>query len=139
MKARISVITIGVDDLERAVAFYREGLGLRTEGIVGTQYDNGAVAFFDMQAGLKLALWPRTSIAADSGLPLGPRSSTEMALAHNVGTETEVRDIMARALAAGARAVKQPGPAFWGGYTACFLDPDGHLWEIAFNPKWPSG
>jgi uncharacterized protein len=137
MKARISVITIGVDSLERAVAFYRDGLGLVTEGIVGTQYENGAVAFFDMQAGLKLALWPRKSIAADSGLPLGQPSSTEMALAHNVGTEAEVREVMAKAHAAGAKVIKNPGPAFWGGYTGCFQDPDGHLWEIAFNPKWP--
>ena len=137
MKARISVITIGVDNLERAVAFYRDGMGLATEGIVGTQYENGAVAFFDMQAGLKLALWPRRSIAADSGLPLAPPSSTEMALAHNVGTEAEVREIMAKAQAAGAKVIKNPGPAFWGGYTGSFQDPDGHLWEIAFNPKWP--
>jgi uncharacterized protein len=137
MKPRISVITIGVDSLERSVAFYRDGLGWPTEGIVGTQYENGAVAFFDMQAGLKLALWPRKSIAADSGLPLGPPSATEMALAHNVGTEAEVRVIMAKAQAAGAKVIKPPGPAFWGGCTACFQDPDGHLWEIAFNPKWP--
>jgi uncharacterized protein len=137
MKARISVITIGVDNLERAVAFYRDGLGLATEGIVGTQYENGAVAFFDMQAGLKLALWPRKSIAADSALPPAPPSSTEMALAHNVGTEAEVREIMAKAQAAGAKVIKNPGPAFWGGYTGSFQDPDGHLWEIAFNPKWP--
>jgi uncharacterized protein len=137
MKPRISVITIGVDSLERSVAFYRDGLGLVTEGIVGTQYENGAVAFFEMQAGLKLALWPRKSIAADSDLPLGPPSSTEMALAHNVGTEAEVREIMAKAQAAGAKVIKSPGPAFWGGYTGSFQDPDGHLWEIAFNPKWP--
>ena len=137
MKPRISVITIGVDSLERSVVFYRDGLGLITEGIVGTQYENGAVAFFDMQAGLKLALWTRKSIAADSGLPLGPPSSTEMALAHNVAAEAEVREIMAKAQAAGAKVIKHPGPAFWGSYTGSFQDPDGHLWEIAFNPKWP--
>jgi len=137
MKPHLSVITLGVDDLDRAVSFYRDGLGLDTEGIVGTQYENGAVAFFDLQAGLKLALWPRQSIAADTGLALGPRSATEMALAHNVATESEVRDLVARAKMAGANIVKEPGPAFWGGYTACFQDPDGHLWEIAFNPKWP--
>jgi catechol 2,3-dioxygenase-like lactoylglutathione lyase family enzyme len=137
MKARISVITLGVNDLERAVAFYKDGLGLPTEGIIGSQYENGAVAFFEMQAGLKLALWPRKSIAADAGLPLGPVSSTEMALAHNVASKQEVREVFAKAQNAGAKAIKEPGAAFWGGYTACFQDPDGHLWEVAFNPKWP--
>jgi uncharacterized protein len=137
MQARLSVITLGVDDLERSVRFYRDGLGLPTQGIVGTQYPNGAVAFFDLQAGLKLALWTRQSLAVDAGLPVGPRSATEMALAHNVATEAEVRDILNQALAAGATLIKAPGPAFWGGYTAGFQDPDGHLWEIAYNPKWP--
>ena len=136
MKPRLSVITLAVDDLPRAVAFYRDGLGLPTEGIVGTQYALGAVAFFELQAGLKLALWPRTSLAADAGLPLGPRSATEMALAHNVGSQAEVDALLARARAAGATVLREPGPAFWGGWTALFQDPDGHLWEIAFNPKW---
>jgi uncharacterized protein len=71
MKPRITLITIGVDDLERAVKFYRDGLGLKTEGIVGTQFEYGAVAFFDLQEGLKLALWPRKSIAHDTGIALG--------------------------------------------------------------------
>jgi len=136
VKPRLSVITLAVDDLPRAVAFYRDGLGLPTEGIVGTQYALGAVAFFELQAGLKLALWPRTSLAADAGLPLGPRSATEMALAHNVGSQAEVDALLARARAAGATVLREPGPAFWGGWTALFQDPDGHLWEIAFNPKW---
>jgi catechol 2,3-dioxygenase-like lactoylglutathione lyase family enzyme len=136
VKPRLSVITLAVDDLPRAVAFYRDGLGLPTEGIVGTQYEHGAVAFFELQAGLKLALWPRTSLAADAGLPLGPRSATEMALAHNVGSQAEVDALLARARAAGATVLREPGPAFWGGWTALFQDPDGHLWEIAFNPKW---
>jgi catechol 2,3-dioxygenase-like lactoylglutathione lyase family enzyme len=137
VRPRLSVITLAVDDLPRAVAFYRDGLGLPTEGIVGTQYALGAVAFFELQAGLKLALWPRTSLAADAGLPLGPRSATEMALAHNVGSPAEVDALLARARAAGATVLREPGPAFWGGWTALFQDPDGHLWEIAFNPKWP--
>jgi catechol 2,3-dioxygenase-like lactoylglutathione lyase family enzyme len=72
MQPRITVLTLGVDDLERAVTFYRDGLGLKTEGIVGTEFEHGAVAFFDLQAGLKLALWPRTSLAHDAGLPVGP-------------------------------------------------------------------
>ncbi len=137
MKPRLTVITLGVDDLEKAVAFYRDGLGLRTEGIVGTQYENGAVAFFDLQGGLKLALWPRASLAADSGLPLSTRSATEMALAQNVASEAEVRAVIEQARLAGATVIKEPGPAFWDGYTGVFQDPDGHLWEIAYNPKWP--
>lgn len=137
MKPRLSVITLGVDDLGRALAFYRDGLGLATEGIVGTQYEYGAVVFFELQAGLKLALWPRASLAADTGLSVGPRSATEVALAHNVASEAEVRELLARARAAGATVLREPGPAFWGGYTACFQDPDGHVWELAYNPKWP--
>ena len=137
MKPRITVITLGVDDLERAVAFYRDGLGLETEGIVGTQYPNGAVAFFDMQAGLKLALWPRKSLAADAGLALAEPSATEVAGAQNVASPQEVDTVIAQARAAGATILKPPGPAFWGGHTGCFQDPDGHVWEIAFNPHWP--
>ena len=137
MKPRITVITLGVDDLDRAVAFYRDGLGLATEGIVGTQYPNGAVAFFDMQAGLKLALWPRKSLAADAGLALTEPSATEVAVAQNVASPQEVDAVIAQARAAGAKILKQPGTAFWGGYTGCFQDPDGHVWEIAFNPQWP--
>jgi uncharacterized protein len=137
MKPRITVITLGVEDLGRAVAFYRDGMGLATEGIVGTQYEHGAVAFFDMQPGLKLALWPRKSLAADAGLPLAAPSATEVAVAQNVASPQEVDAVIAQAKAAGAKVLKQPGPAFWGGYTGGFQDPDGHVWEIAFNPNWP--
>src|SRR6185503_17304123 len=76
MKPRITLITLGVQDLERAVRFYRDGLGWKTEGIVGKEFEHGAVAFFDLQAGLKLALWPRKSLAHDSGLKVGARSAT---------------------------------------------------------------
>lgn len=138
MEPRISVITLTVDDLEKAIAFYRDGLGLPTEGIVGTQFENGTVAFFDLQAGLKLALWPRRSLAAETGLPLGAPSATEMLLSHNVASEAEVNRIMLRASEAGARVLKAAGAAFWGGHAGYFQDPDGHAWEIAYNPKWPN-
>lgn len=134
MKPTISVITLGVDDLERAVAFYRDGLGLKTEGIVGTQFEHGAVAFFDLQAGLKLAVWPRRSLAHDSGLEVGPRSSTEVSLGHNVNEKAEVDRVMAQAEAAGAGIVKPAEDTFWGGYAGYFRDPDGHLWEVVYNP-----
>lgn len=136
MKHGISVITLGVDDLERALAFYRDGLGLETEGIVGRQYENGAVAFFDLQSGLKLALWPRESLARDSGLPLGARSSTDVLLSHNVATREEVDAMMSQAEAAGATIIKTARIVFWGGYAGYFLDPDQHLWEVVWNPQW---
>lgn len=134
MKAGLSVVTLGVDDLERAVRFYRDGLGLRTEGIVGQQYATGAVAFFDMRPGLRLALWPRRSLAQDTGLEVAPRSPTEFSLGHNVASQREVDEVMAQAMAAGARLVKAAQSTFWGGYAGYFQDPDGHLWEIVWNP-----
>jgi catechol 2,3-dioxygenase-like lactoylglutathione lyase family enzyme len=136
MKPRITLVTLGVDDLERSVNFYRDGLGLKTQGIVGTQFEHGAVAFFDLEGGLRLALWPRQSLAHDSGLPVGPRSATEFSLAHNVASKEEVDAVMDQARRAGATIVKPSGATFWGGYAGCFQDPDGHLWEVALNPQW---
>ena len=136
MKPRITLITLGVDDVERAVRFYRDGLGLKTEGIVGTEFAYGAVAFFDLQAGLKLALWLRTSIAHDTGLPLGSPSSTEFTLGHNVSFKVEVDEVMAQATRAGAVVIKPAHDTFWGGYAGYFQDPDGHLWEVVWNPQW---
>jgi catechol 2,3-dioxygenase-like lactoylglutathione lyase family enzyme len=136
MKPRITLITLGVDDLERAVRFYRDGLGLQTAGIVGTEFEYGAVAFFDLQAGLKLALWSRASIAHDTGLPPGSPSSTECTLGHNVSSKVEVDEVMAQAKRAGAVVVKPAHDTFWGGYAGYFQDPDGHLWEVAWNPQW---
>lgn len=136
MKPRITLITLGVDDLERAVRFYRDGLGLKTDGIVGTEFEYGAVAFFDLQAGLKLALWPRASLAHDSGLELGSRRSTEFSIGHNVSSKSEVDSVMEQAKRAGAVIVKPAHDTFWGGYAGYFLDPDSHLWEVAWNPQW---
>ena len=135
MKPRISLVTLAVDDLERAVSFYRDGLGLHTPGIVGTEFEHGAVAFFDLAGGLKLALWPRASLAHDIAQPVGPRSATEFTLANNVRTREEVDDVMAQAQRAGARIVKPAQDTFYGGYAGCFADPDGHLWEVAWNPQ----
>ena len=136
MKARITLLTLGVDDLERAVAFYRDGLGLPTEGIVGTEFEHGAVAFFALESGVKLALWPRASLAHDAGLTPGPASATEFSIAHNVGSREEVDAVMAEAATAGAGIVKPAADTFYGGYAGYFRDPDGHLWEIAWNPAW---
>jgi catechol 2,3-dioxygenase-like lactoylglutathione lyase family enzyme len=136
MKPLITLITLGVDDLERSLRFYRDGLGFATEGIVGQQYEYGAVVFFQLQSGLRLALWPRKSIAHDTGLAMGPRSATEFTLAHNVRSKQEVDEVMAQVGAAGAVIVKPAHTTFWGGYTGYFQDPDGHVWEVAFNPQW---
>jgi hypothetical protein len=103
------------------VRFYRNGLGLRTEGIVGTEVEHGAVAFFDLQAGLKLALWPRTSIAHDTGIALGSSNATAFTLGHNVASKAEVDEVMAQATRAGAIVVKPAHDTFWGGY-AGYLD-----------------
>jgi uncharacterized protein len=135
MKPRITLLTLGVDDLDRAVVFYRDGLGLPTQGIVGTEFEHGAVAFFDLENGLKLALWPRASIAHDSGLPETPASSTDFSLGHNVNSRREVDEAMRNAEQAGADIVKRAHETFWGGYAGYFRDPDGHLWEVAWNPQ----
>ncbi|HEY4072877.1 MAG TPA: VOC family protein [Herbaspirillum sp.] len=135
MKPRITLITLGVDNLEHSVRFYRDGLGLETQGIVGQEFEYGAVAFFELQAGLKLALWPRSSIARDTGLAVGLPSATEFTLAHNVSTKGEVDEVMHQVEQAGGVIVKPAAEAFWGGYTGYFQDPDGHLWEVAWNPQ----
>jgi catechol 2,3-dioxygenase-like lactoylglutathione lyase family enzyme len=134
MKPRITVLTLGVDNLERAVAFYRDGLGFATDGIIGQEFEYGAVAFFNLQSGLRLALWPRSSIAHDSGLVRSPRSPTEFTLGHNVGSKQEVDVIMAQAKKAGAVIVKEAEDTFYGGYAGYFQDPDQHLWEVVWNP-----
>jgi hypothetical protein len=136
MKPRITVITIGVDDLEKSLAFYRDGLGLPTQGIIGAEFEHGAVAFFDLQAGLKLAIWPRANIAYDAGVPLGAPSTTELTLGHNVASRVEVDKVMEQAKKAGAAIVKPAQDTFWGGYSGYFKDPDEHLWEIVWNPQW---
>lgn len=135
MKPRITIITLGVDDLERSLKFYRDGLGLPTEGIVGKEFEHGAVAFFDLQAGLKLAIWPRKDISHDAKIPQTVPSPTEFTVGHNVNTKEEVDAVMQQAKRAGAKIVKPAGDTFWGGYAGYFQDPDGHLWEIAWNPQ----
>ena len=138
MKPHVSLLTLAVDNLERAVDFYRDGLGFETKGIIGTEFENGAVACFNLQSGLKLALWPRKSLAADSGLTSQAPCALEMSIGHNVASQAEVNAVMQQALQAGATIVKAAQPTFYGGYAGYFLDPDGHLWEVAFNPGFAS-
>jgi catechol 2,3-dioxygenase-like lactoylglutathione lyase family enzyme len=136
MKPRITVITIGVDDLEKSLVFYRDGLGLATEGIIGQEFEYGAVVFIQLQFGLRLALWPRQSIAHDTGLEKTQPSPTEITLGHNVSSKAEVDTVMSQAKNAGAVIVKPAHDTFWGGYSGYFQDPNGHLWEVVWNPEW---
>lgn len=136
MKPRITVITIGVNDLEESLHFYRDGLGFPTEGIIGKEFEYGAVVFIQLQDNLRLALWPRKSIAHDAGISITPASSTEMTLGHNVSSKAEVDAVMDQAKSAGAVIIKAAHDTFWGGYSGYFQDPDGHLWEVVWNPEW---
>jgi len=136
MKARISVLTLGVTDLERSVSFYRDGLGLPTEGIIGQEFELGSVAFFELQGGLKLALWPRQNLAKDTGLRDTGTSATGFSIGHNVNSREQVDSLMKKAEAAGATIVKPQTDTFYGGYAGYFQDPDGHLWEVVWNPQF---
>jgi hypothetical protein len=131
MEARISIVTLGVEDLPRAIAFYRDGLGLPMIN------DGEGVAFFELR-GLRLALYPRGELAADAGLEDGgPQPFPGVALAHNLASPTEVDALLAHAASVGGRIVKPGQEVFWGGYSGYFADPDGHLWEVAWNPDYP--
>jgi catechol 2,3-dioxygenase-like lactoylglutathione lyase family enzyme len=134
VKPRISVVTIGVADLERSLTFYRDGLGLPTQGIVGREFEHGAVAFFDLSGGLKLAIWAQDDIAYDTGLSKTAISPTSFTIGHNVSRREEVDEVMAEAARAGAEIIKAAQDTFYGGYAGYFRDPDGHVWEVVWNP-----
>lgn len=134
MKPHITVLTLGVADLERSLAFYRDGLGLPTEGIIGKEFEHGAVVFFKLAGGVTLALWAQDDIAHDTGLEKTPMSPTSFTLGHNVMSRDEVDAIMGQASRAGAEIVKPAQDTFYGGYAGYFRDPDGHVWEIVWNP-----
>jgi catechol 2,3-dioxygenase-like lactoylglutathione lyase family enzyme len=134
MVPRISVVTLGVADLERSLTFYRDGLGLPTEGIIGREFEHGAVAFFELSGGMKLAIWAQDDVVHDTGLPKTPISSTSFTIGHNVARREQVDAVVAQARGAGAEVVKQPQETFYGGYAGYFRDPDGHLWEVVWNP-----
>lgn len=136
MKPGISVLTLGVHDLEKAVAFYRDGLGLPTEGIIGTEFEYGTVAFFKLQRGIMLALWSRKSISRDTGLIQKDPSPTDFTIGHNVTNKEEVDGVMEQAKNAGAKIVKEARDTFYGGYAGYFQDPDQHLWEVVWNPAF---
>jgi uncharacterized protein len=135
MKPRINVITLGVSDLEKSLIFYRDGLGLPTEGITGTEFEDGAVVFFNMNDDLILALYPKTALAKDGKVSMTPPSPAALSLGHMVNSKQEVDAVMAQAEKAGAKITDPAHDRFWGGYSGYFQDLDGHLWEIAWNPS----
>ncbi|HEY7062890.1 MAG TPA: VOC family protein [Chloroflexota bacterium] len=132
MEPRISLITLGVADLERAQRFYRDGLGLP----LSSASVAGEVAFF-RTGGTVLALWWRASLAADANLPREGSGFGGIALAHNVRTREAVDAVLAEAVAAGGRLLKGAAATEYGGYAGYFADPDGHPWEVAWNPHFP--
>lgn len=134
MKPRINFITLAVDDLERSLAFYRDGLGLPTKGIVGQEFEDGAVVFFNMNDNLILALYPAHALAKDAKIAASQNRLGAVSLGHLVASKEEVDRLMERAEAAGAAVTDAAHDRFWGGYSGYFRDPDGHLWEIAWNP-----
>ena len=143
MDARIDVITLAVADLERALAFYRDGLGLQTEGVIGTEWVGddttpaGATVVFELHGGLLLALYPRTELAKDANIALSPPTPGEFSIGHLVASKGEVDALLSRAQAAGATVTDQPHDRPWGIYSGYFRDPDGHLWEVIWNPHMP--
>jgi catechol 2,3-dioxygenase-like lactoylglutathione lyase family enzyme len=141
MKPQINVITLAVDDLERSMAFYRDGLGLPTKGVVGTEFQGtatepaGAVCFFELSGGLMLALYPRSELAKDSGIPDMPPSSLEFSIGYLAESEEAVDRLLDQAQAAGATVTDAACHRPWGIYSGYFKDLDGHLWEVIWNPR----
>jgi hypothetical protein len=136
MKQRLNLLTLGVNDLQRSMDFFQKGLGWKTKGIVGTEFENGAVVLFDLDNGMILSLYERKNLAWDSQLALQPESATEFSIGYFVNSRQEVDAIMDQAKKAGATITKPAQNAFWGGYNGYFQDLDGHLWEIGYNPSW---
>jgi catechol 2,3-dioxygenase-like lactoylglutathione lyase family enzyme len=136
MRPRIKVLTLSVSDLDRSLAFYRDGLGLPTEGIIGQEFENGAVVFFHLNDGLILALYPSASLSKDAGIAATEARLGAISIGHIVKSKGEVDALMQRAADAGAVVTDPARDRFWGGYSGYFHDPDGHLWEIAWNPQW---
>jgi catechol 2,3-dioxygenase-like lactoylglutathione lyase family enzyme len=145
MKPRIHVVTLAVADLERALAFYRDGLGFETEGVIGTEWEGdettpaGATVVFHLEDGLMLSLYPRTELAKDAGCPPAPPDPGQFSLGHLVASRAHVDEVISQAEAAGASVVDRPRDRPWGIYSGYFQDPDGHLWEIIWNSAFDPG
>lgn len=135
LESRFTILTLGVGDLEKSFKFYHEGMGLASKGIIGKEFEHGEVAFFDLKNGMILALYSRDNLAWDSQLKKSKPSSTEFSIGYTTRNEAEVDSIMEQAKKAGAKIARPAQKTFWGGYSGYFQDPDGHLWEIAYNPN----
>jgi catechol 2,3-dioxygenase-like lactoylglutathione lyase family enzyme len=141
MQARIHVITLAVNDLDRALEFYRSGLRLESTGVIGAEFAGdemnpaGAVAMFHLHGGLILALYPRSELAKDAHVPFGPPKTGEFSIGHVVASKADVDALLAAAEAAGATVTERPHDRPWGIYSGYFRDLDGHLWEIMWNPQ----
>lgn len=136
MRPAVKVITLAVEDLDRSLVFYRDGLGLPTQGVIGQEFEHGAVAFFELLDGLILALYPAASLRHDAKIqPTGHRLGA-VSIGHVARTREEVDELCVRAAAAGAVITDPPHDRFWGGYSGYFHDPDGHLWEVVWHPEW---
>ena len=129
MKAKISLVGLGVRDFEKSLAFYRDGLGF-----VPHNYAEGEDHVMFRLEGSWLSLYPRDKLAEDATIADDGHGFSGMTLAHNVASPAEVDAVFAHAVSVGARAVKTPQNVFWGGYSSYFADPDGYLWEVAYNP-----
>jgi hypothetical protein len=140
MEPRIDVITLGVGDLERSLAFYR-ALGLESPGVIGTEFagdetnPSGAAAMFELGGGLLLSLYAREDLAKDANLPAGDATKGAFSLGHLVESKEDVDAVLQRAEAAGATLTDEPHDRPWGIYSGYFRDPDGHLWEVIWNPR----
>jgi catechol 2,3-dioxygenase-like lactoylglutathione lyase family enzyme len=140
VKAHIHVITLAVDDLDRALEFYRQGLGLESPGVVATEFHDdqsgadGAIAQFTLNGGLILSLYPRSDLAKDAGVPYAPPKTGEFSIGHVVADRAELDALLTQAKSAGATILGHPRERPWGIYSGYFQDPDGHLWEIIANP-----
>ncbi|HZQ56976.1 MAG TPA: VOC family protein [Acidimicrobiales bacterium] len=140
MRPRINVITLGVDDLERALAFYGGALGLESDGIIGTEFEGsdespaGATVMFHLDGGLVLSLYPRTELAKDAHMAVHPPSPVGFSIGHFVDSREEVDALLQAAAAAGGHVTAPAHDRPWGIYSGYFQDPDGHLWEIIYAP-----
>ena len=140
MKPRIHVVTLAVADLDRALAFYRDGLGFPTDGLIGTQYTgddtspDGTTAMFHLDGGLMLSIYPRSELAKDAAVAPAGANPAEFSIGQVVDTRAEVDEVIARAKAAGAAVIDPPHDRPWGIYSGYYQDPDGHLWEVIWNP-----
>jgi catechol 2,3-dioxygenase-like lactoylglutathione lyase family enzyme len=144
MEPRIDVITLAVSDLERSLGFYR-ALGLSSSGVIGSEFvgddttPSGIAAMFELEGGLTLALYPRSELAKDANVELGLPKTGEFSIGQVVASKAEVDAVLARAEAAGAALTDDPHERPWGIYSGYFRDPDGHLWEIIWNPRHGGG